>query len=398
MNILVLPSWYPTATNPLNGVFFREQALALQKAGHRVSVLVSPILLSKQKLGQVRRWSELRAQVLSQEDHGLPTYRVYQWGWFPGFLQRGNLWLQVRAAQRAFDRYRQDQGLPDVIHAHSILYGGYVAGQIGARWHVPVVITEHSTRFQRSLIRPDQVPIIRDTLRLASKRLAVSPTLAAELRPYDKGCEIEVLGNLVDGKFFALPQDPLPAEPFVFTAVAFLEPKKGFDILLEAFALAFRGKPARLHIGGDGSQRSALEKQASDLGIAPQVEFLGRLPRNEVRALLQQSHVLVSSSHVETFGVTLIEAMACGKPVVATRSGGPDSIVDETSGLLVEPGNASALATAMRHMRDDYGRYDPEKIRASCLARFGQEAIVQRLTEIYRTLAPTITDLRFGSR
>lgn len=391
MNILVLPSWYATATNPLNGVFFREQALALQKAGHRVGVLVSPILLSKRKLTRVRRWSELRTRVVTEDDAGLATYRVYQWGWFPGCFSRGSAWLQVRAAQKAFDRYRKEQGLPDVIHAHSILYGGYVAAQIGARWQIPVVVTEHSTRFQRSTVRPDQVPVVRATLRLASRQLAVSPALAAELRPYCRGCEIEVLGNTVDGEFFTPMQDTLPSEPFVFTAIAFLEPKKGVDVLLDAFARAFRNQPVRLRIAGDGTQRDALEVQAQKLGIAPQVEFLGRLPRNQVRALLQQSHVLVSSSHVETFGMTLIEAMACGKPVVATRSGGPDSIVDEISGLLVPPGNAPELAAAMQRIRQDYERYDPETIRAHCLARFGQEAVVQRLSAIYQELTSTNT-------
>ncbi len=389
MNILVLPSWYPTAADPLQGVFFREQARALVKAGHRVGVLVSPILLSKKRLVRVRRWSELCTQVVTEDDAGLVTYRVYQWGWFPGCFSRGSTWLQVRAAQKAFDRYRNKQGLPDVIHAHSILYGGYVAAQIGARWHIPVVVTEHSSRFLRDRIRSRHVRAIRATLRLASRRLAVSPALAAELCRYDRDCEIEILGNPVDGEFFALPQAPLPAKPFAFATIASLTSIKGIDVLLDAFARAFRNRPVQLRIAGDGTQRDALEVQAQNLGIAPQVEFLGRLPRNEVRALLQQSHVLVSSSHVETFGMTLIEAMACGKPVVATRSGGPDSIVDEISGLLVPPGNAPELAAAMQRIRQDYEQYDPETIRAHCLARFGQEAVVQRLSAIYQELTPT---------
>jgi glycosyltransferase involved in cell wall biosynthesis len=304
-------------------------------------------------------------------------------------LPSGNLWLMVRAGLHAFVRVLQEQGRPEVIHAHSILYGGYLAIQIRERWQIPVVVTEHSTAFLRDLIRPGQQEIVRHTLRHADRRLAVGEALACSLRRYGNGCSIEVLGNLVNPDFFLPGKKEVPSPNFVFATVAALTPKKGIDVLLKAFAQAFRGEPILLRVGGDGGERAALEQQSGQLGIAAQVEFLGQLSREQVRTLLQQSHALVSSSYVETFGITLIEAMACGKPVVATRSGGPESFVNEGNGLLVPAGDARALAAAMQQIVRDYQHYDPNQIRASCVTRFGERVIVQQLEEIYCSLAPS---------
>jgi L-malate glycosyltransferase len=135
-----------------------------------------------------------------------------------------------------------------------------------------------------------------------------------------------------------------------------------------------------------GPERERLEKIACELGIERQVNFLGRLSREQVRAVMQSSHAVVSSSHFETFGITLIEAMACGKPVIATRSGGPETIVTKENGLLVEAGNVEALAQAMLELRQCYADYPPEQIRAGCVARFSSPVFVNTMTKIYKDL------------
>lgn len=86
---------------------------------------------------------------------------------------------------------------------------------------------------------------------------------------------------------------------------------------------------------------------------------------------------------METFGVTLIEAMACGKPVIATRSGGPETFVHDDNGLLVPTGDVEALADAMRQMAKTYHQYDPDAIRADCVARFSEDAFVRSVAQLY---------------
>ena len=130
--------------------------------------------------------------------------------------------------------------------------------------------------------------------------------------------------------------------------------------------------------------RRKLQAQVIRLGIQDQVDFLGQLSRAGVRELIERSNVVLSASDQETFGITLIEAMACGKPVIATRSGGPEDIVNKLNGLLVPTGDAGALAAAMSQMVSDYNHYDAALIRAECVKKFSETAIINQLDAVYR--------------
>lgn len=380
MHILLIPSWYSTTENPVRGAFFRDQALALQKAGHQVGLLVPP--------GRVRTVHGLKEiqqhwpkQAITQADEdGLATYRIPWWGVLPSVLPP----LRHAVILNAFEHYCREQGKPDIIHAHSALYGGWGAAQIRAVHRIPVVLTEHSSTLVRGLTFPDQISRVRFTLRHVNRALAVSSTLAKRLEQIAPDVQIATIDNLVDGDFFTLT--PPPSEPFAFAFVANLNPNKAADIMLRAFASAFRGQSAVVRIAGEGSERPKLEQLTAELGINDQVEFWGRQPREGVRDLLGRSHALISSSRVETFGITLIEAMACGRPVVATRSGGPDSIVNAENGLLVPPDDIEALAGALSRLRANYSHYNPALIRAQCLARYGEAAGVKQLEAIYQQL------------
>ena len=155
------------------------------------------------------------------------------------------------------------------------------------------------------------------------------------------------------------------------------------DLLLQAFAKAFGGQEkVRLIIGGDGPERPRLQELAGELGLQEQVSFPGLMGREQVRDLFQQAHVVVSSSSTETFGVTLIEAMACGIPVVATLSGGPESFVNDRNGAVVE-GGVQELADALIRVRLDYDSFRQDLIRDECVKRFGEKAIVSKLESIY---------------
>ncbi len=382
MHILVIPSWYSTPRNPIRGSFFREQALALHKAGHRVGLLVPPSRLrTLNGLSEVaRHWRRPASALDITNDSGLATYRLPWWGWQGSALPswRGKLMLT------AFDRYCREQGRPDVIHAHSILYAGYTAIAIKQARGVPVVLTEHAFNYLSPLwIMPDQRPRIRRTLAHSDAVLAVSAALGRALESYAPGVRVNVIYNIVDTAMFRPPDQEPPRQPFTFAIVARLLRNKGHAELLRAFAAAFRGQPARLLVGGDGPQRRRLERLSARLAIAGQVEFLGALSRQRVRETLWRSHAVISASRFETFGLTLAEAMACGRPVIATRSGGPESFVTPETGLLVPVNDVDALAQAVRQMAANYDSYSPAHIRAYCVERFSEAAVVSQLEAIY---------------
>lgn len=383
MHILVFPSFYPSAIRPFTGIFFKEQAEALYHAGHKVSVLVAPRLRETLHHIQTRHaLPDLQTSVL-ETDTDLPVYRMH-WGWFPRIFPGICAWLTTPAGYRVFARYCDEQGKPDLIHAHNIFYSGYMASRIRQQFNIPVVLTEHSSSFARKRIfLPGQHRIVRQTLREVDAAAAVSASLQNILNAYLPERPVGLIPNIVNTDFF-IPSESQPPEPFTFAIVTItLLPLKGVDVLLRAFAAAFRGGHERLLIVGEGGEQAALQQLVQQLSIAPQVEFRGRLSRQGVRNIFHESHVVVSTSYVETFGITLIEAMACGKPVVATRSGGPDNWITPETGLLVPTGDVLAIAAALQDIRTHYERYSPAAIRQYCIDNFSQSAVVRQIETTY---------------
>ena len=122
--------------------------------------------------------------------------------------------------------------------------------------------------------------------------------------------------------------------------------KKGFDILLRAFALVVaRGVCTRLEIGGDGPERAALTQLATALGVADKVVFPGWI--DDDAGFLASADLFVLPSRFEPFGIVILEAMACGVPIVTTRIGGPREVLDDSTALFVAPDDAEAMADAM---------------------------------------------------
>jgi len=178
---------------------------------------------------------------------------------------------------------------------------------------------------------------------------------------------IEVVYNGLDLEEFdrlaSMPPAPLPeADGPVIATVARLEPQKGVGNLISAFRLVARRFPAaRLWIVGDGPQKTSLVRQAVREGIGERVLFLGL--RNDVPALLKRVDLFVLASLWEGLPNAVIEAMAAGRAVVATRvDGTPEAVSHEETGILVPPGDIGALAEGIARLLADEG----------LRARFGQ--------------------------
>jgi glycosyltransferase involved in cell wall biosynthesis len=259
---------------------------------------------------------------------------------------------------------------------------------MSATFSIPYVLTEHFTGFQRDEIFPWRWPLIETGFQQASAIAAVSTPLKETIISHNlaKPSEVVVSPNLVHTSLFTLPPNGRPEPPpFQFVTIANLSPRKNISGLLDAFAEAFeKSSRVSLTIVGDGPERKTLEAQTRQLGIAPQISFLGSLGREAVRDALRNAHAFVLPSHQETFGVVVIEAMATGLPVVATRCGGPEDIVTEETGRLVPTTDPKALTAALQSMRAHWSAYDPTRIREYVLDRYGPEPFVQRTRSFYR--------------
>lgn len=381
LHILVLPSWYPTTSIPLNGIFFKEQTQALNNAGIKVGVVYPEIRgLSYFNFNDLIR---NHFHVTIENEDGIETIRKHSWNLFPKSTKlQAKQWIYE--ASKLFSKYIMLYGKPDIIHAHSALWAGYTAMLLSKKFNIPYIITEHSSSYAFGLIKEWQKPYIQQSFKSAVQVISVSTAFADILSKYSTGSNISIIPNMIDTDYF-YPKPKEKTNKFTFLYVGFLKKQKGVETLIRAFARAFENSNnVLLRIGGDGEQREELESLVDKLNISDKVEFLGMLSRSEVRKQLWDSNAFVFPSFFETFGIVLIEALATGTPVISTKSGGPQDIVVQDVGILVEPNNIDRLAEAIKNMYISYNCYDSDTIRKYAVKCFSNNTVINQLIELYR--------------
>lgn len=378
-HILVIPSWYPQFSGDIGGSFFREQAIALRKAGYQVGVIYPQI----RSLKDIKKIIKKPFGLTIENDDGVNTIRQYSANYIPKNRKYSKSHY-IKIALKLFDIYIKKFGKPDIIHVHSMLYAGFVANVIYHKYGIPYVITEHSTAFARGLVAISEINSLQPIINDAKVCIAVSCEFVILLNDFFKTQKWVYIPNIVNDEFLNYSKKIELNENFTFINVCFLDRKKRVDLLISAFAKAFKGnEKVYLKIGGDGVLKSELELLAKNLGIESQVIFLGKLTRQQVKEEMALSNAFVLSSEYETFGVVLVEALALGKPVIATKCGGPESIVISDVGELITKNSETEMTSALLKMYKNWNEYDSDKIRQYCLENFSEKAVIDRLTKIY---------------
>lgn len=410
--LIVPPEAFVPAEAPLSAIFQYHQACILRSRGVDVSVVsVSRSLAIRSLLASIvrkatGRWAyyepankiSLSATIrlllrqlaggtecLFEEQDGLTVVRVRVRCWSEETTEESLRYFD-RCFRLAYPQLKARWGRPDIIHVHNAWLAGTAVMPLATAERIPYCLTEHSTYYARNLIPVRHFPALREVYAQASATLVVSPSLGAlltEKRLLPAGWRY--LPNVLDPIFEGAEVPPPAASGRKqFLNIAELTEKKGQTYLLQAFALAFKADPeASLVVAGEGDLREELHAEAARLGITGQVTFTGRIDREEVLSRMQACDVFVLPSLVETFGVVVIEAMACGKPVVATICGGPENILREEHGRLVPPADAKALASAMSEIAENRDRFDSSAIRRFAVEHFGSETLWLNLSGIY---------------
>ena len=225
-------------------------------------------------------------------------------------------------------------GRPDVVYAHFLVPAGLIAALVG---RAPLVVTAHGRDVRNIGAIPGVAAATGLVVRRAAAVICVSDYLRVELEtklPEAHG-KVEVVSSGVDRDRFAV--SPTPSGPPGFLCVGALDERKNVVRLADAFSRLGEGT---LTFAGDGPLRSRLEGR-------DRVRLLGRVPHDEIPQLLAECRVLAQPSLVEPLGQALLEAMACGRSVVATRIGGPPEFVTPEAGVLVDPLDVGALARGL---------------------------------------------------
>jgi glycosyltransferase involved in cell wall biosynthesis len=287
VRILLVSQMYPGPSDPDLGTFVALGVRALRERGHDVDLAVLD-----RRAGGKRRFLDL--------------------------------WQKVRTAPR-----------PEVVWAHFLVPAGLLASEVDA----PLVVTAHGRDVRNIDAVPGVAALTRRVVRRASTVIAVSDYLRRELEeklPDARG-KTEVVDSGVDVDLFA---DAVPAEQLghpAFVCVGSLTERKNVLRLADAFAALGRGS---LTFVGDGPLRGRLEGR-------PGVRVVGRVPHDDVPGWLAAADVVCGPSLLEPFGQAILEGLACGRNVVATRIGGPPEFVPRAAGVLVDPLDVVELSRAL---------------------------------------------------
>lgn len=376
MKVLILPSWYPDKNNELNGIFFKEQAEALSKRNIEVTVL-SINILSLNKISDKKYKKGLRIS----EENGIKVYRYYTYNYFPRMTE---LYIRYYGSliKKLINKISNEDGEFDLVHIHSAIDAG-IAYNL-SKVNIPYVITEHSTKYERDILNLTQKKHLSYVFKNANRILVVGAGLKKALSKYVDEDEIEILPNMVAINKVDTAKDD-SKDRFRFFSLGLLTHKKGMDLLIDAFNNnRHLLEETQLFIGGTGEELNNLKSKIEEYKLGHCIKLLGQLNREEVAYHMNNCDCFVLASRFETFGIVFLEAMVYGKPVIATKTGGPDTFVNEKNGILIQSENIDELGSSMITMVEKASKYDSKFISNYCSDNFGEEVISNRIISIYK--------------
>ncbi len=393
MNIFFIPSWYPSETDPLPGIFFKEQALALAKQFPDINIGISVwgqnderfLLWSGKPLksiNKILKRSTLKATLINTPFRNVVEYLTPTFTW-SSKLFHGNINQIIKANLYNLKQFEDQYGKADLIHSHVGFPAGFIAKKISELHAIPFVVTEQMSPFPHTNFI-NRSGKLSNKLMLAyqssSRNIAISHVLADSMKTVNIH-NISTIPNLVDELFFIPSKANVKPKEFTFFSLGRMVPQKGIDILLNAFARI--ESKVYLRIGGDGKYLKQYKKLAKSLALTSKITWLGALDKNQALNEYQNCSAFVLPSRHESMGVVFVEAMACGKPVIGTISGGPEEFINKTNGYLVSPHDEKELARAMEKMIENIHLFNPDTIRTQFENRFSSRVVCRQIMDVY---------------
>lgn len=384
MNILIVTDMFPSKENPVFGVFIFELSRALTFK-NRV-VVIHPQVWNPMNRNFHTGKSDLHCWM-----NGIEVFRpklfIFPKGdrlLFRSIVSFLTMLPSVIKLKRRF--------CYDIIHAHMACPAGFAAILLGIIFRKPVIVTVHGSDIHTLPKYFFLKRLILFTLKRAHTVIAVSQSLKdliLKMGPFHN--KVFVIHNGARHDIF-FPVDKiktrislnLPVDRKIILFIGSLIRIKGIDTLLRAFAHITEKSNSNLVIIGKGELGYQLKTLAKELCIETHVNFMGSRKHDEIPLWLNACDVFCLPSLNEGFPTVIVEALACGRPVIATRVGGiPEAITNATLGILVEPNNTEELAAALNKALEK--EWDYQAI-AEYGKRFSWDTIAEEYTELYKNV------------
>lgn len=354
MKIVTFSTLFPNQVKPGHGIFVETRLRHLVNSGAVDSRVVAPVPWFPFAHERFGRYGDFARVPSHEQRYGLsvahPRYAMLPkvgMNMQPSMLARGARATLARLIDEGHDF--------DLIDAHYFYPDGVAAAQLGQYFNKPVVITARGSDISLIPQHPKPRAMIQWAASKAAHMITVCDALKTELMALGvDGTRITPLRNGVDLQRFQpldrdAIRDELGLEGFVLLSVGHLVPVKGHELAIGAMQLL---PDATLMLAGDGPERSRLETLARELGVERRVRFLGAVPQTELVRYYNAADALVLASSREGWANVLLEAMACGTPVVASRVWGtPEVVAAPAAGVLMEERSAAGVADGVQRLR-----------------------------------------------
>jgi glycosyltransferase involved in cell wall biosynthesis len=383
MNVLWLPSWYPSVHDPVYGCFIQKQAEAVCQYDSKIRITVLYVLRA--------RVATLETEVI-ERDNLLEIKLFYpEKASFFGIKKIAYGWHYWRAYQKGMSILKQFGFKPDILHLHVVYGAGLYALWLKFWTRLPLLISEHWTGYEQanySQMSFWHKKIFEYCFQKASGAIHISKKMQQNVEKNGLlALNNHIIPNVVDTELFDLPILTLPnIRPIRFLHISMLKNshKNTCGIVRVVQRLAKINQNFLFEIVGDGSERPVLEQIVNDLNLKRFIFFSGMLSTIEVAQRMRQADAFVLFSNYEGLPCVLLEALASGLPVIATETGGIYEWVTPETGILIQVGNENALLAAMETMMTQHLNYDKNILRQQIVDKASYQAVGKAITDVYK--------------
>lgn len=370
MKVLIVGYGYPSERYPLNGIFSFNQAKLLNQ---KIKILYAYVDL--RSIRRIRKFGFEENVVEGVKIIGInfPLGRIPKFIFLP---------IQNFLVSVLFKRIYKIHDDIDIVHSHFFDLSYSVAKKFGP-YKSKLIVTEHSSAINQKKIMKKNFNLAQFVYLKTDKVIAVSNALKRNIY-LNFGVVSEVVHNTYNENVFNLNVNYPKESEYTIISVGNLNKNKNISLTINAFYFfQLKVLNSRLLIVGIGPELKELRKLVSNLHLDRKVHFLGQLKQKDLANKLKSSNLLVSSSYSETFGVNIIEALAIGIPVIATKSGGPEDIVNKKNGKLVNI-SINDITKAIFEVYEDRNFFKSIDLNYYTVSKFGKSRFIARMISIYK--------------
>lgn len=373
--IIIFPLQYPVNKNTSSGIFVKKYADMLAKNDYNVSIFYNNFI-SLKKIRTLIFFFKFDFFIQNK----VKNYHTHMYSPYFNYIK---LKIDYYLSEQKLTNYIKRFGKPDLLVCHFSFPTGYTAKKLSDKYNIPFVIVEHSTGFFTDLYSKYQLKIIKQSLDSASFIFPVSNFLKNKIKTLTSNSNIKVIGNIVSDYFF-LKKDKKYYCKTKFIIIAQLVEKKQIFNLLTIFKNIKQKYDFELSIVGEGPQEKKLKRYVFLNGLEKNIKFYGSLSNKKISKFLDFHDFLISCSKVETFGITIAEAMAKRVPVIILNSGGPKDFTNNFNSVTVD--NFQNMEKVIERTIRKKKLFNEKKISLCIKRNFSEKVIFQKYDKIFKRI------------